>query len=135
MHPICSVLFLQSQGRANALIISLQGKGDQTVLTSSLLLHGHGEAEADEAPEGEGGPADDGHPLQPVLLHALGHHGLQVLRLPVARLHLQQRPHVLERRLVLLDARVPDGQVVQIVSLAALVAVLGRWKINEYCIS
>ena len=48
--------------------------------TNSLSVFlGHGDAEADEGPEGESGPADDGHPLQPVLLHPLRHHRLKIL--------------------------------------------------------
>ena len=83
---------------------------------------GQRHSESDERPECEGGAAHHGHAHQPLPLHLALDDGLQVLRLTVARLNLQQRANVLERRVVLLDARVADGQVVQVVALALILA-------------
>ena len=46
------------------------------------------------------------------------------LCLSIARLDLEQRSYVLERRGVLLQLGVTDGEVVQVVSLVRLVTVL-----------
>ena len=55
------------------------------------------------------------------------------LCLSIARLDLEQRSYVLERRGVLLQLGVTDGEVVQVVSLVRLVTVLRAHKQYEGC--
>ena len=55
------------------------------------------------------------------------------LCLSIARLDLEQRSYVLERRGVLLQLGVTDGEVVQVVSLVRLVTVLRAHKQYDGC--
>lgn len=104
-----------------------------TTLAVSLLALCQRDSEPDERAEGERGAPDDGHADHALALHLALDGRLQVLRLPVARLHLQQRAQVLERLRVLLQFGVADRQVVQVVALAALVTVLNKEEGNQAC--
>ena len=57
---------------------------------------------------------------------------LRHLCLSIARLDLEQRSYVLERGGVLLQLGVPDGEVVQVVSLVRLVTILRTHKQYEW---
>ena len=87
-------------------------------------------AEADKAAEGQGSSTNDGHSDQSFFLHLLLDDDLEILGLSVSGLNLQKSPDVLEGCLVLLDPGVADGQVVQVVSFATLVAVLEQVRVQ-----
>ena len=81
------------------------------------LLPCHGNTQANQPSQGHSSSPSHSHAYHAVLLQPLGHDGLQLLGLSIARLHLEQGSDVLESNGVLFQLGVANGKVVKVISL------------------